>query len=60
MGWEKGFDPTGMIKKLQDARGITSPTISTVYLEIKLGYEKKMLRFVVMKEWLFQCNWAVN
>jgi hypothetical protein len=52
MGWEKrpNVDPTGMIKNLQDARGIRSPNISTVYLEIKLGSEKKMLRFVVMKE----------
>lgn len=52
LGWEKrpNVDPTGMIKNLQDARGIISQNISTVYLEIKLGYEKKRLRFLVMKE----------
>jgi hypothetical protein len=52
MGWEKrpNVDPIGMIKILQDARGIISQNISTVYLEIKLGYEKKRLRFFVMKE----------
>jgi hypothetical protein len=50
--WQESgmVDPDGMTRSLQDARGAISQNVATVYLQIKLGCEKRQLRFLVMKE----------
>jgi RNase H-like domain found in reverse transcriptase/Reverse transcriptase (RNA-dependent DNA polymerase)/Retroviral aspartyl protease len=50
--WEESgmIDLNGMTRCLQDARGTISQNIATVYLEIKIGNEKRRVRFLVMKE----------